>query len=152
MIFDSIWNLDKYKKLIPGFELIQNFLKNNNLNEIEPGKYLVDGDKLYVVISHIKTQPEEERLWESHFKYADLQYVFSGKEVYGCTNVADLSNRTEVDAAKDIQFFDDKPEGGAWITVKPEEFVYFDTQDAHKPCCMKIKPGNVKKAIFKILL
>ncbi len=152
MIYDSLRNLDKYKELIPEVEAIQNFLRDYNLNLLEPGRYPVMSEKLYVVISHVETQPEEERLWESHFKYADLQYVFGGKEVYGCTDVAGLLNKTEVDMEKDIQFFDDRPEGGAWITVRPGEFVYFGIQDAHKPCCMKNRSENIKKAIFKIML
>lgn len=152
MIYDSIDNLIKYKGSIPEIELIADYLLKRDLNKLMPGSYPIQGDRLYVIISYITTQPKEELLWESHYKYADLQYVFSGKEVYGSSNVERFHNSIKIDKEKDILFYDKDPDSGAWITVKASEFVYFGLQDAHKSCCMEDNPKKVKKAIFKILL
>lgn len=45
-----------------------------------PGKYDIDGDRLFYMISENMTEPGESRSAEYHARYLDIQIVLQGQE------------------------------------------------------------------------
>ena len=51
------------------------FLKNSDLEHMEPGRYEIDRDDVYATIQKQTTAAPEEKKAESHYKYIDIQYL-----------------------------------------------------------------------------
>ena len=54
MIIDKTENLEKYASINPLFPKVVEFLKINDLNALEPGKYEIEGKDLFVNIQMAK--------------------------------------------------------------------------------------------------
>ena len=82
MIFDEKKNLDFYRNLgIEGrYAKAVDFLKNTDLEALEPGKYEIDGKNVYANVTAYTTIPWEEAKYEAHEHYTDIQYVIEGSE------------------------------------------------------------------------
>ncbi len=123
------------------------FIKNTDLNSLENGRHIIDGDNLFVNIvdSDMKT-PQQARL-EVHDRYIDIQIPLSKPETFGVTPRSECKEPDgEMNTEKDILFYKDPV--GVTITAKPGEVITFDTDTAHAPL---IGEGKIHKAIFKVL-
>ena len=147
MILDSLKNAASVRSLNPLFKQAFAFIQKNDLSKMEPGKTILDGDKLFVSIMEIDGKPPEAAKMESHVKYIDIQVVISGVETMGWTAIEHCTDAMEpYDKEKDVQFFTNKPT--TLITVNPGEFVIFFPEDGHAP---GIGNGPIKKAVVKVL-
>lgn len=146
MIIDSLDNLEKYSALHPSFPKAISYIKSLNVNDLETGKFELDGENLFVMVSDSELHnPEEVRL-EAHNKYIDIQVPFSKAEIFGWSPRSTLTKPVGTfDTSKDILFFEDKH--STQFTLNPDNFVIFFPQDAHAPC---IGEGNVIKMVVKI--
>ena len=130
----------------PNYVRALEYIRNTDLNSLESGKHLIDGDNLFVNIVDSKMKTPEEARLEVHDRYIDIQVPLSKAESFG---VKPRSACTEPDgefnAEKDILFYKDKD----WetVTVEAGKAVTFDTDTAHAPL---IGEGTVHKAIFKV--
>lgn len=148
MVIDKIANSLKYKNLDENIERVLLFIEKTDFNTIDDGTYELDGKKIYFSINSYDTIDEIDIKWESHKKYTDIQYVFSGKEKMGWTNIENLEIVNKYNETTDCAFYIGK---GNYITVKEGYFIIFYPQDAHKPKLIADKAEFVRKAVFKIL-
>lgn len=130
----------------PYYQEALKYIKEHDLNKLENGKHVLDGDNLYVNIvdSDMKT-PAVARL-EVHDKYIDIQVPLSKAESYGVKPRSECKEADgEYNPVKDIMFYKDKD----WKTIsaKPGEAVTFAPDTAHAPL---IGEGKIHKAIFKV--
>ncbi|MBZ5856017.1 YhcH/YjgK/YiaL family protein [Flavihumibacter profundi] len=121
------------------------FLKEQNLDEIKPGKYPIVGEDVFASVTEAPSHPKEEVKWESHRKYIDLQYIIKGKEIIG---IADASKATitkpyTVDV---VNYTAD----GKYYTTEPGKFFLFFPNDAHRPTIKAEGYDVVKKIVIKI--
>ena len=115
----------------------------------EPGRYEVDGDRIYYVIDTYLNRPTEQSHLESHRKYLDIQYVVSGREWIGCCPVEGLAVDRPYDVSKDVEFY--KPASPIGRVLMTEGmFAIFFPHDAHMPGQMVERPEQVKKIVVKI--
>ncbi len=126
------------------------FLKENDLAELAPGRYDIDGDNLYVSVSEYLTKNEEDASYEAHRKYIDIQYVVSGVELIG---IAPVSLKQEVreayDPERDIEFFSvNRIENHE---ASPDRFFIFFPEDAHRPGLKKGDNSMVRKIVVKLI-
>ena len=124
------------------------FLNDKKIDTLKPGKYLIDGDNVYAIITEGPTKSPEQAAWESHKKYIDLHYVIKGKEMIGVGAVAAASVIKPYDESKDIANYNAE---GRFYAATPGEFFLFFPSDAHRP---GIKTGGYesdKKLVIKIL-
>lgn len=146
MIIDTLDNLSNYTSLNPLFAKVVDFLKANNLNKLEAGKYEIQGKDLFVNIATAKGKSPDEAVLETHRKMIDIQIPLSGDETYGYTPAANLPEVPYNDE-KDISKFGDLM-AECFVTCHPGMFAIFFPQDGHAPC-ISFEP-EIKKAIFKI--
>lgn len=124
------------------------FLKEKDLNTLEPGRYDILDDGTYVNIEVYMTKDSAH--FEAHRKYIDIQYVAKGKEYIFVTPLEpDKQQEIQVyDEAKDIEFFDKEEYIPHLLT--PENFMTLFPTDGHKPC-MKVDTNEVvRKVVVKI--
>ncbi len=151
MILDRLENSARYECLGKRFAQAFEMLRTGNLKEKESGNYEVDGRNLYYMVQTYATKPASERRFESHRSYADIQVVFSGREVMGFTQVTGLDVQTPYDQAKDIMFFG-TPADFTELKMSAGEFVVLYPGEAHMPQCHWANPSQVNKVVFKVRL
>ena len=146
MIIDTLDNLVKYASLNPLFADVLTFLKENDLEAMEPGKHLIKGDDLFVNIQVAKGKTPEEAVRETHKIMIDIQIPLSGEETYGYVPACALPDEG-YDETKDMAKFPGIP-SQSLVTCKKGMFAIFFPQDGHAPCITD--QPELKKAIFKV--
>ena len=146
MIIDTLENIGMYASLNPFFADAIEFIKNNDLAALEPGKHSIKGDDLFVNIQVAKGKTKEEAVLEYHRKMIDIQIPLSGAESYGYTPVAQLPEG-DFDEKKDMAKLPGIPSQSI-VTCTKGMFAIFYPQDGHAPCITD--EPELKKAIFKV--
>ena len=146
MILDVLENAHRYQDLHKGFAKAMKFLLRRDLKELPLGKYEIDGDRVYAMVSKEPGRGKGEAPLETHEKYIDIQLVLAGTDDMGwkpkslCKRPSD-----RYDKENDIQFFTDQP--AAWLSVESGSFAIFFREDAHAPL---ISPGELHKVVVKV--
>lgn len=123
------------------------FLGNSKLATMAPGKYPIDGDNAYAMISAGLPKKLEDVKWESHKKYIDLQYVISGKIKIGVAPVAKATVTEPYSENRDAANYN---VDGKYLTATQKEFFLFFPQDAHRPDIKVDGADSLKKLVIKI--
>lgn len=124
------------------------FFTRQDLATLPAGRYEIDGDQCYAMISEYDTRSPETVRIESHFRYIDLQYVISGKEKIGWVPVKKTRVIKAYDINKDIQFLES--ETIEYLDADPSSFFLFFPKDGHRPGTNPGLPQQVKKLVIKI--
>jgi YhcH/YjgK/YiaL family protein len=149
MISDRLNNSKQYyllgEKIKKGFE----FLINSDLKNMADGKYLIEDEEIFANVQTLETKTVEEKKWEAHRKYIDIQYVISGREKMGYGILEDFEKEIiPYSDEKDIVFLDGRKFN--YIDVDEGNFVIFYPNDVHAPMLSVEKSEKIKKVIVKI--
>ncbi len=151
MIFDRLKNSEIYNILGEKIEKGFAFLKNTDLKNLPDGKYEIDGNEIFANVQTLKTKPKEEKKWEVHRKYIDIQYVIKGREKMGYGILEDFKTIiSPYDNEKDLEFLDGKKYN--YINVYEGDFVVFYPNDVHAPMLSVENSEEIKKVIVKIAI
>jgi YhcH/YjgK/YiaL family protein len=125
------------------------FFKDSNFATMEIKRYDIDDDNVFALLSEYLTKSEEEARYEAHQRYADIQYVASGKELIG---IAPISTKKEIlqpyDSTKDIMFLSVNEVKNYKAT--PDRFFIFFPDDAHCPGLRDGDSALVRKVVIKV--
>jgi YhcH/YjgK/YiaL family protein len=146
MIIDTIDNLGKYVALNPLFADVVEYLKNNDLQTMEVGKYPIKDKDLFLNLSLAKQRTKDTAFLETHINMIDIQIPITCAETFGYTPLEDLPD-FDYNAEKDITKYGDT-KAQTYVTVNPGQMAIFFPQDGHAPCI--IEKEEIKKAIFKV--
>ncbi len=150
MIIDNLSNAEKYFCIHPLFKKAFDYIRSQNLETIEVGKYEISGDQLKAIVSNKQGMTPEESTakFECHNKYIDIQFCINGKEQIGwkprgsCTQ-----QRGEYNLEKDVLFYNDPPD--MFFHLTNNQFAIFFPEDVHAPM---IGEGEIKKMVIKVQL
>ena len=145
MVLDALAHSSRYHGLHPGFPRAFEFLARTDLASLAAGRHTIDGDRLFVLIDRTDGRGREAVRLESHRLHTDIQFTFDGSEEIGWRTRADCRAPGVYDAAKDLVFYDDRPD--TWIIVPRGHFAIFFPDDAHAPLAGR---GTVGKAVLKV--
>lgn len=145
MIKDKLKNAKTYYSLSNGIKKGLNWLEENNLYNLEKGRYYIDNENIYANVDEYETK--EDANHEAHRKYIDIQYMVYGEELISVTDLENCTKLIEYDEEKDLEFFTAKDE---FQTLKNGEFFIFFPQDAHKPCITYKEKCKCKKIVIKV--
>jgi uncharacterized protein, YhcH/YjgK/YiaL family len=137
----------------PYYQKALEFIKNTDLNSLEPGRHSIDGDNLYVNICDPALKTPGEAKYEAHDAYIDLQIPLSKTEAFGVKPRSECSPAGEMDSENDIIFFADPIKDDEIVTVKPGDSIVFCPDQAHAPLIAASESDaheTTHKAIFKI--
>jgi YhcH/YjgK/YiaL family protein len=123
------------------------FLRDRNLDLIAVGKYPIDGDNVFAVVTEAPSKEFDDTKWEAHKRYIDLQYVIKGKEKIGLGPADSTLVTTPYDPVKDVANYD---VAGNYFIATPKVFFLFFPGDAHRPSIKVNGYDVVKKLVIKI--
>ena len=146
MIIDKIENLKNYAAVNPLFPKVVEFLQQNDLATMEPGKYEIQGKDLFVNITIAKGKTPDEAVIETHNRMIDIQIPVTAAETFGYTQRDQLPDATYNDE-KDITKIPGLA-ADSYVTCQPGMMAIFFPQDGHAPCIAGVP--ELKKAIFKV--
>jgi YhcH/YjgK/YiaL family protein len=146
MILDHLDHAARYTPLHPGFPAAFDYLRSASLGELAPGKHVLDGDRLFVLLSHDPGRGREAARLESHRKYIDIQFVHQGSDLFGWKPI-EACRQIEMpyDHERDLAFYRDTPD--LWTPLPRGTFVIFYPEDAHAPMAGE---GPMIKAVVKV--
>lgn len=148
MILSPLSQADRYAGLHPRFPAAFAFLRQEGLADLTPGRYEIDGDKLFALITDGPGRSRDEGKLESHRAYIDIQYVAGGIDEMGWKSTPTCTQpQSEFDTAKDVVLYDDTPD--AYVATGPGSFAIFFPEDAHTPL---LSDGNLHKVVMKIAI
>ena len=147
MIIDKIENSHRYKGLNTRIEKAFGYIRNTDLKNIQPGRYEIDGENVFALVSEYKTKSEQEGKLEAHRKYIDVQYVIEGVELMGYAPLAGQKVLDPYKEENDIVFF----KGDKSVTkVSEGMFAIFFPEDVHMPGISSENISEVKKLVIKV--
>ncbi len=149
MIIDHLDNVKHYRNLSERLKKGLEFLEEIDFDTIEPGRYNIEGDEVYAMVSEYETKTPENAKVEAHERYIDIQYVVKGEEMMGYTPLEDQDIKVPYNPEKDVVFFDTKYDK---VLMKEGMFGIFFPTDIHAPGLMTDSPKPVKKVVVKVLL
>jgi YhcH/YjgK/YiaL family protein len=148
MIFDNLKNARLYFSLGEGIQKGLQYLASTDFTGLEPGRYDIDGERVYAMVQTYNTKPSSAGKWEAHKKYSDIQYIVSGREKMGFTSSDKVINLEEYDEERDYAIY--KGEGNFLIADEGQFAIFFPT-DIHMPSLALNIPKEVKKVVVKVL-
>jgi YhcH/YjgK/YiaL family protein len=147
MIIDTLNHSQHYYGLHPRLRQSFQFLINTDLNNLESGKYEIDGTHIFALVQEYTTKPKEKGLWEAHRNYLDIQYIVKGLESFGYAPVDSLKETKSYDTEHDYALFAGE---GSFLGLAAGSFALVFPQDAHMPSITRTVPEEVKKIVVKI--
>ncbi len=123
------------------------YLRETDLKNIPPGRYAIDGDNVFAIITDGPGKEFEKGKWESHRHYNDIQYVIRGEEKIGIAPFPSLTVTEPYDNSKDIAFYTGK---GKYYTANPTMFFIFFPENAHRPGIKINGADPIKKIVIKV--
>lgn len=154
MIFDDFENAGRYPD-IPYLKEIREYLESlrspdGGMNFPPGPEQEILGRNLLVRVGEYETGPADQKQFEAHTVYADLQLVVSGAEIMQVSLEKQPVPVTEYNEEADIRFFKD-PEEISSALVSSGQFTVFFPGELHKPGCLANGiPAKVRKLVFKI--
>lgn len=148
MVVDKLENLKHYVGINPRVSDVIDFIGRDDLTALDPGKYPIDEENIFAVVSRNMGRSVDAARLEAHEKYLDIQVVLGGVDNIGWKDVSSCVEVSEpYDATRDVKFFDDKPV--SWLPVRSGWFAIFEPNDAHMPA---IADHELTKIVVKVLV
>jgi YhcH/YjgK/YiaL family protein len=147
MILDKLENADLYSAISENLKKGFEFLKSTDLSSLEVGRYEIDGTEVFALVSEYESKAPQDCRPEAHQKYADIQYIVSGREAIGFAILSNQKILAEYNPDKDIAFFSGKTTP---LNLESGMFAVFFPQDIHRPCMRIDGPEKVKKVVIKV--
>ena len=147
MIYDKLVNMGLYKGMNKNLDTAIDFILSHDLNELPLGKTVVDGDNVYINVMDAKASPVEERAYEIHKNYMDIQMDLVGVERIDTGDFTKMEideYNEEKDVAKATA--DDL----AGCLIGPGNFIICMAGEPHKPNIAVSEDTVLKKAVCKV--
>ena len=123
------------------------YIKETDLIGLKPGKYQIEGDDVYAIVTEGVTRNYDSTKWEAHRNYADIHYVIKGKEKIGIAAIYSARTTKDYDSSKDIGFYTTH---GNFFIAEPSTFFIIFPKNAHFPDINIDSPSVVKKLVIKV--
>ncbi|EKN65235.1 hypothetical protein BABA_21361 [Neobacillus bataviensis LMG 21833] len=150
MIVNHISQYNSYKGINEKFDKAFEYIQNTNVDHLEPGSYELEGEELFLNVVEYETKNAEERVWESHKKYIDIQIILEGKEFIGYELFDRMTIKEDYNEENDIYFLEGNLQSR--VLLQKGDFIICYPQDAHMAGMMVNGQEKVRKAVFKVKL
>ena len=125
------------------------FLAAHDVATLAPGRYEL-GNGECAKIEEFTPFPREERLYEAHRAFIDIQMVVFGAEICEVAPLDACEVASPYDAEVDCAAFSGETRGEQYV-LTPGRFIAVWPEDAHMPAIApSAHPAPVRKLVFKI--
>ena len=151
MIVGQLSAVAKQKSILPGAVVRAiEALQKLDLEKIEPGRYELEGDKLFYLVQDVELKTLPESRAEAHHAYADIQIPVTAGERYGfALPQPALQPKEDMLSEKDLAFYPD-PDNESFIDVQPGAYLVFLPFELHRPCLAIGEKQTVRKVVVKV--
>jgi len=147
MIIDRIENASRYYALGLGIAEALEYIKNNDLSAIAPGKYEINGDKVRMIVNEYEQKCTDRVKLEAHRKNIDVQYWVSGSELMG---YAPLTSQPLVGSYNDADDYAIYESNASFTNLEPGMFAIYFPTDLHTANADEQCDSKVRKIVFKV--
>lgn len=148
MIYDRFENLNLYCR--PGSRLHRALVYARDVaRTVADGRMDIDGDRLYASVATYNTGSREERRFEAHRKYMDVQVLLEGEENIDVSLEKDLPVLEAYDEKRDVMFLK-PPQQVASLVMRSGVFGIFYPHDIHRPGVHLLEKRRVRKIVMKV--
>lgn len=146
MIFDTLNNVNNYEGLGRVYTALK-FLAETDFNEIDLGRYELDGDNIFYMVQSYDTDPSKT-VSEAHKKYIDIQFMVEGEEIIGVADISSEKELTEAKEENDVWFYNCKTEP---LTLSAGKYMVLYPNDLHCPgVATNGKALTCRKVVVKV--
>lgn len=151
MFIGLLADVAKHKTVLPAAIVIAlEYLQQEDLVNKAPGRYEIDGDKLFYMIDEPMPRMLDGCKAESHQTYTDIQLPISARERFGfALPQADLPIAENFFDTRDIAFYS-TPANEFFMDVDPGSFVVFYPGELHRPCVVIDQQKPFRKVVVKV--
>lgn len=149
MIFDKLSNIKMYKGTNKNLDLVIDYIMTHDLNALPLGRTILDGDNAYINVMDANAAPLEQRKYELHHHYMDLQIDLTGIERIDTGDRSSIVMET-YDPDSDVGICS-APDLAQCI-IGPGNFILCMAGEPHKPNIAVSNDTKLKKAVCKIHL
>lgn len=153
MIITNVNNEIQNKSLAKDIQFCIEFAKKNEnkILSLVNGSYDVGYNNIKMNLGKYFTKSENEKFWESHKKYLDVQIMINGTEKVAINDIRDMEVKS-FDEEKDLTILEgDKAFD---IIMKTGDVLVFFPNDVHKPelnVSENDDSGNIRKIVTKVV-
>jgi len=147
MVLDTIDHASRYFPLGEGITRALHYIQCNDLAEVNPGRYEIDGDNLVMIVFDQENTNTNECRLEGHRRYIDLQYWVAGSELMGHEVLASQSVIEAYNEKSDCAFYNCI---ASYSRLLPGMFVIYYPSDLHTAVSDPLSNERVRKVVFKI--
>lgn len=148
MILCSLNDSDRLNSLHPYFKQVFDYVKDNDLSTVEPGRITLIPEKLFINVSDAKLIALEDQKLEVHRKYIDIHLPLSAPETIGWAPISALGeSENPFNETDDFALYPER--ATTYFNVLPGQALIVYPEDAHAPI---IGNGTLRKLIVKVIL
>ena len=153
MIITNVNNEIQNKSLAKDIRFCIEFAKKNEnkILSLVNGSYDVGYNNIKMNLGKYFTKSENEKFWESHKKYLDVQIMINGTEKVAINDIRDMEVKS-FDEERDLTILEgDKAFN---IIMKTGDVLVFFPNDVHKPelnVSENDDSGNIRKIVTKVV-
>lgn len=123
------------------------YVKQNDLKQVKPGSYEIDGSRIFMNVVEYDTRDITECYWEAHRKYIDIHVIISGSEQININHIDNLQSTEYVEKDDYLKLSGD---ASVQVILKENDYLICYPEDAHMTAIQPNEPSHVVKAIFKV--
>ncbi|MWP46162.1 YhcH/YjgK/YiaL family protein [Gilliamella sp. Pas-s27] len=129
------------------------YIKDNVNINTPVGRYDIDGDNMFFMVSDSQSRYIDEANPEYHEKYIDVQIVLDGQEGMAVCTLPPYTKVLDDKLAENDIAFIETPKEETMLILQPNDFIVFLPNEVHKPlCAIDNKIETVRKVVVKIAL
>lgn len=125
------------------------FLKEQDIMQMEPGRYPIDGEKMFAVVVDVELAEPDAVKPEAHRAYIDIQYWPESATRFGTFPLTDASVVTEARPEHDVWYYGPEADE-SFLVGRPNSFAIFFPWDVHRPDLCVDKPKRIRKCVVKV--
>lgn len=122
---------------------------SENPAQKQPDSYTLDGERLFMNVMTLTTQPPQEKKAELHRAYIDIQLLLEGCETIHFGLAESARELEEWHPEQDYQLCNDIDNSQS-LTLEPGMFAIFMPGEPHKPGCHDTRREPIKKVVIKL--
>jgi biofilm protein TabA len=153
MIFGDLkhWKQEE-RAYSPVIRTAMEYLYNTDFTHMKAGKYEIDGNRMFCIVSESTTKSGQELKAESHESYMDIQYIVAGEEKIGFARLTDEQIVTQDLLESDDAFLYDDLQDEMELILRSGTYAIFFPADLHRPGGKLQEESQLKKAVIKVKL
>ena len=153
MIFTNVNDEVQNKSLAKDIQFCIEYAKKNEnkILSLVHGSYDVGNNDIKMNVGKYFTKSENEKFWESHKKYLDVQIIINGTEKVAISDIRNMEVKS-FDSEKDLVIL--KGEKAFDVVMKTGDVLVFFPNDVHKPelnVSENDNSGNIRKIVTKVV-